>query len=131
MTRPGPSSLKRYALDEPVDGVWTGFLPGARAGQLYGLRAHGPHAPREGHRFNAGKLLLDPYAREIVGEFRNLPEDHGYPSAIRTARSRWTSATTRRDRAEGACRRAARRLESARHVRRVMRRARWCSTRSM
>ncbi|WP_431262931.1 glycogen debranching protein GlgX [Roseateles chitinivorans] len=75
----GSVELMRYALDGPVDGIWSGFLPGATAGQLYGLRAHGPHAPREGHRFNAGKLLLDPYAREIVGEFRNLPEDHGYP----------------------------------------------------
>jgi len=75
----GATEIARHALDGPVDGVWTGFLPGAQAGQLYGWRAHGPHAPREGHRFNAGKLLLDPYAREIVGEFRNLPEDHGYP----------------------------------------------------
>ncbi|WP_431047352.1 glycogen debranching protein GlgX [Roseateles sp. L2-2] len=75
----GTNELARHALHGPVDGVWTGFLPGARAGQRYGLRAHGPHAPREGHRFNAAKLLLDPYAREIVGEFRNLPEDHGYP----------------------------------------------------
>ena len=75
----GTTELARHALQGPVDGVWTGFLSGARAGQLYGLRAHGPHAPREGHRFNAAKLLLDPYAREIVGDFRNLPEDHAYP----------------------------------------------------
>jgi len=75
----GTAELKRYALEGPVDGLWSGFLPGIQAGQLYGLRAHGPHAPCEGHRFNANKLLLDPYAREIVGQFRNLPEDHGYP----------------------------------------------------
>ncbi|MBO9686396.1 MAG: glycogen debranching protein GlgX [Mitsuaria chitosanitabida] len=75
----GTTELKRVALQGPVDGLWTGFAPGLRPGQVYGLRAHGPHAPREGHRFNPSKLLLDPYAREIVGEFRCLPEDHGYP----------------------------------------------------
>ena len=29
---------------------------------------HGPHAPERGHRFNAQRLLLDPYARCIVGQ---------------------------------------------------------------
>lgn len=33
------------------------------------MRAHGPWRPDRGHRFDASKLLLDPYAREIVGEF--------------------------------------------------------------
>ena len=75
----GTRELSRHALQGPVDGLWTGFLAGVAPGRLYGLRAHGPHAPGDGHRFNPAKLLLDPYAREIVGEFRNLPEDHGYP----------------------------------------------------
>ena len=75
----GMKEVARHFLDGPIDGLWTGFLPGVAPGQLYGLRAHGPHAPREGHRFNPHKLLLDPYAREIVGELRNRPEDHGYP----------------------------------------------------
>ncbi|HEY9238583.1 MAG TPA: glycogen debranching protein GlgX, partial [Burkholderiaceae bacterium] len=39
------------------------------AGLVYGLRAHGPWRPDQGHRFNPHKLLLDPYAREIVGRF--------------------------------------------------------------
>ena len=46
--------------------VWHGHLPGAGAGQVYGLRAHGPWRPDHGHRFNPHKLLLDPWAREIV-----------------------------------------------------------------
>ncbi|WAC75417.1 glycogen debranching protein GlgX [Roseateles sp. SL47] len=75
----GVRELARYPLHGPVDGLWSGFLPGARAGLVYGLRAHGPHAPHEGHRFNASKLLLDPYAREIVGQFSWLAEHHGYP----------------------------------------------------
>lgn len=49
--------------------VWHGFLPNAKPGLVYGLRAAGPDAPNLGHRFADNKVLLDPYAREIVGEF--------------------------------------------------------------
>lgn len=45
---------------------------------IYGLRAHGAHCPQRGHRFNPNKLLLDPYAREIVGKFTWHAEHHGY-----------------------------------------------------
>ena len=44
------------------------FRSGLSAGQLYGLRAHGPYRPDEGHRFNPNKLLLDPYARQLTGQ---------------------------------------------------------------
>ncbi|MFD1880460.1 glycogen debranching protein GlgX [Paracoccus pacificus] len=47
--------------------VWHGFVPGLAPGALYGLRAHGPYAPAEGHRFNPNKLLIDPYARALHG----------------------------------------------------------------
>jgi glycogen operon protein len=47
--------------------IWHGYLPGAAPGLVYGWRAHGPFAPPAGHRFTPHKLLLDPYAREIVG----------------------------------------------------------------
>jgi glycogen operon protein len=53
-------------LTEHTDMVWHGYLPDVRPGQLYGYRVHGPHAPEKGHRFNANKILLDPYAR-VVG----------------------------------------------------------------
>jgi isoamylase len=33
------------------------------AGQLYGYRAHGPYAPEKGLRFDADKVLLDPYGK--------------------------------------------------------------------
>ena len=59
-------------------GLWTAHLRGARQGLVYGLRAHGPYAPAQGHRFNPYKLLLDPYAQEIVGRFEHRPEHHGY-----------------------------------------------------
>jgi isoamylase len=74
----GQCELRRYALHGPVDGVWHGFMAGAEAGLVYGLRAHGPHCPEQGHRFNAHKLLLDPYAKEIVGRFGWRAEHHGY-----------------------------------------------------
>jgi isoamylase len=74
----GTRELRRYALHGPQDGLWHGFLPSVGPGLVYGLRAHGPCAPEQGHRFNPHKLLLDPHAREIVGRFRWLPEHHGY-----------------------------------------------------
>jgi isoamylase len=58
----------RFDLPECTDGVWHGYLPAAMPGTVYGYRVHGPYDPRRGHRFNAHKLLLDPYARMLVGE---------------------------------------------------------------
>ncbi len=74
----GARELRRYQLHGPSDGVFHGFLPGVGAGLVYGLRAHGAYQPQAGHRFNANKLLLDPYAREIVGKFGWRAEHHGY-----------------------------------------------------
>jgi pullulanase/glycogen debranching enzyme len=37
------------------------------AGERYGLRASGPYDPRNGHRFNPRKLLVDPYAKALDG----------------------------------------------------------------
>src|SRR5882724_8832670 len=45
---------------------WHTFVPGVEAGQLYGYRAHGPFVPEKGLRFDAGKVLLDPYAKCIA-----------------------------------------------------------------
>ncbi len=46
---------------------WHCYIPGIGPGQRYGLRVHGPHAPKRGHRFNPAKLLIDPYAKAIDG----------------------------------------------------------------
>ncbi|MEX2495284.1 MAG: glycogen debranching protein GlgX [Woeseia sp.] len=54
-------------MPEKTDQVWHCYLPDARPGQRYGYRVHGPYKPREGHRFNPNKLLLDPYAKNIEG----------------------------------------------------------------
>jgi isoamylase len=45
--------------------VWHVWIEGIQPGQLYAYRVDGPYNPKEGHRFNFNKLLLDPYAREI------------------------------------------------------------------
>jgi isoamylase len=51
-----------------VDGfVWHCYLPGIGPGQRYGYRVHGPYDPRQGHRCNAAKLLLDPYGKAVEG----------------------------------------------------------------
>ena len=60
------------SLPVHTDGIWHGFLPGLKAGQLYGLRAEGPYEPAAAHRFNPAKLLIDPYARELVGDKSHL-----------------------------------------------------------
>ncbi|MEB3289184.1 MAG: glycogen debranching protein GlgX [Leptolyngbya sp.] len=47
---------------------WHVFVPGLKVGQIYAYRVHGPFDPENGHRFDAQKVLLDPYARAVVGE---------------------------------------------------------------
>ena len=70
--------IERIELPEYTDEVWHGYLPDARPGQVYGYRVHGPYSPAEGHRFNPNKLLLDPYAKQIVGELTWDPALFGY-----------------------------------------------------
>src|SRR5687767_15285914 len=45
---------------------WHVFVPEVKAGQLYGYRVQGPQDPARGVRFDAAKLLLDPYGRGVV-----------------------------------------------------------------
>lgn len=66
----GQEELRRLALPDCSDGVWHGYLPGVWSGQLYGYRAHGPYRPEQGLRYNANKLLLDPYARALAGSLK-------------------------------------------------------------
>jgi len=74
----GAGEVPTIRLTEQTDQVWHIYLPEARPGQLYGYRVHGPYAPEAGHRFNAAKLLLDPYARAIAGIIRWSDALFGY-----------------------------------------------------
>ncbi len=66
----GTRETARLTLPHCEGGIWSGYLPGARPGTVYGYRVHGPYEPEAGHRFNPNKLLLDPYAKEIRGELK-------------------------------------------------------------
>ena len=63
----GKTEVARLDLPERDGDVWHGYISGLRPDQLYGYRAHGPYAPEAGHRFNANKLLTDPYAKRLTG----------------------------------------------------------------
>jgi glycogen operon protein len=71
--------VERIRLPERTGDVFHGHIAGIGTGTRYGLRAHGPFAPREGHRFNANKLLIDPHARAIDRPFRLHPSMFPYP----------------------------------------------------
>jgi glycogen operon protein len=60
--------VRRIPLPQVTAHVWHGLVPGLRPGALYGLRAWGPYQPKRGLRYNGNKLLVDPYARAIVGK---------------------------------------------------------------
>ena len=74
----GSRELTRIALPERTGPVWHCYLHDLPIGTLYGYRAHGTYAPELGHRFNPNKLLLDPYTREMKGEWINHPATLGY-----------------------------------------------------
>jgi glycogen operon protein len=60
----------RIPVEHQTAHNWHVYMPGVGPRQRYGYRVHGPYAPENGHRFNAAKLLLDPYAKAIVGNVR-------------------------------------------------------------
>ncbi|MBD0316540.1 MAG: glycogen debranching protein GlgX [Nitrospiraceae bacterium] len=65
-------------IEERTNQVWHVFLPECRPGQLYGYRVHGPYEPEAGHRFNAAKLLIDPYAKALHGPLQWSDAMFGY-----------------------------------------------------
>jgi len=74
----GRQERQRIVLRECTDHVWHCYLPQLRPGQAYGYRVHGPYKPEQGHRFNPNKLLLDPYAKDTVGQLRWSDALYGY-----------------------------------------------------
>ncbi|MFI6288246.1 glycogen debranching protein GlgX [Streptomyces sp. NPDC051018] len=68
----------RLPLTELTHEIWHGFVPGVRPGRRYGYRVHGRWDPWTGARWNPAKLLLDPYARAVDGDFALPPEVYGH-----------------------------------------------------
>ncbi|MGW1764864.1 glycogen debranching protein GlgX [Streptomyces sp. NPDC002073] len=85
----------RCALPELTHEIWHGFVPGVRPGQRYGFRVHGRWDPWTGARFNPAKLLLDPYARAVDGDFALPPEAYGH---VRDWPQQYIADTVRDDR---------------------------------
>lgn len=65
-------------IHERYNYVWHTFVPGVKAGTIYGYRVNGPYKPELGHRFNPNKLLIDPYAKAISGKTKFTPDIFGY-----------------------------------------------------
>jgi glycogen operon protein len=57
---------------------WHVFVPGLKAGQIYGYRVVGPWAPERGARFDHEKVLVDPYGRVVA-----VPPDYSRDLASR------------------------------------------------
>ncbi|WP_275786352.1 glycogen debranching protein GlgX [Pararhizobium gei] len=74
----GSIETARIEMPEYTNEVWHCYVPDLKPGALYGYRVHGPFDPASGHRFNANKLLIDPYARELAGDVSWSQANFGY-----------------------------------------------------
>jgi isoamylase len=72
------NETQRIALSQRRGSIWYGYVPGLGPGALYGWRVVGPYDPGAGQRFNAHKLLLDPYAHALAGVPQWSSAHYGY-----------------------------------------------------
>src|SRR3954465_9750323 len=87
-----PGESPRIALPASTGGVWHGYFPDLRPGQLYGLRVSGPYRPAEGPRCNPHKVLFDPYAK--AGGRALRPDDSLFGYGLGSADEDLTSSLT-------------------------------------
>ncbi len=77
-----PTPAQTISLDPDVNRTfyyWHIFVHGIEPGQIYAYRVAGPYLPQQGLRFHPGKILLDPYAREIIyGDNWSRQQAHGF-----------------------------------------------------
>jgi isoamylase len=62
-------SQRSIRLDPAINRTghyWHIFIPGVKAGQIYGYRAEGPNDPKNGQRFDESKILIDPYGKAVA-----------------------------------------------------------------
>lgn len=67
----GRKQLESVFLPEFDGEVWHGYLTGLPDDVLYAYRVHGPWAPHDGHYFDPFKLVIDPYAKCLVGDYKH------------------------------------------------------------
>ncbi|BEP12372.1 glycogen debranching protein GlgX [Acidothermaceae bacterium B102] len=60
---------QRTPLTDRTGHVFHGLVDGVGPGTRYALRVHGPWDPASGRRHNAHKLLLDPHATAVSGDY--------------------------------------------------------------
>ncbi len=65
----GHTEIARIPLFSDEQGIWHLYIKGLMENQLYGYRIYGEYAPEKGLRHNPNKLLVDPYAKALFGEF--------------------------------------------------------------
>ncbi|MFL6241005.1 MAG: glycogen debranching protein GlgX [Actinomycetes bacterium] len=70
----------RLPLLDTTYHAWHGYVPGVEPGQRYGFRVDGPFDPHVGARWNPSKLLIDPYARALDGDFICDDAVFGFPA---------------------------------------------------
>lgn len=75
----GEIEIARILLPMRSFDIFHGAIAGIRPGARYGLRAYGPWAPEEGHRFNPSKLLIDPYATRLDRPLKLHPSMFDWP----------------------------------------------------
>lgn len=66
----------RIGLSRQPGGRHSGFLSGVGSGTRYGFRVHGPWQPEAGLLHDPARLLVDPHARAVAGEFVDHPSLH-------------------------------------------------------
>ncbi len=74
----GEREVFRAAMARDAGGVFRGLAPGFGAGARYGFRVQGAYDPARGRRFDASKLLADPYAWGFDRPFRLHPSMFAY-----------------------------------------------------
>ncbi|MEL4319282.1 glycogen debranching protein GlgX [Leifsonia sp. YIM 134122] len=77
----GDDGEQRTELSERTGHVFHGLVEGVGVGARYGLRVDGPWDPANGLRHNVHKLLLDPHARAVEGEYTWGQEVFGHNHA--------------------------------------------------
>ncbi len=59
--------------------VWHVAVYGVEPKHYYAYQVNGPYSPKEGMRYNTNKLLIDPYAKALTGDFDwQLDKSMGY-----------------------------------------------------